>query len=108
MKANSEPMSVSPAEEGTRPLAAPADTVQAPTETALSPIIASAREIPNPLSEQPDFEVPPALVKEIDEVVTHYPRKRGASLMLLHAFQERFGYVSRQAVEWIAARLELQ
>ena len=28
--------------------------------------------------------------------------------MLLHAMQERFGYVSRQAVEWIAAKLELQ
>jgi NADH-quinone oxidoreductase subunit E len=28
--------------------------------------------------------------------------------MLLHAMQEHFGYISRQAVEWIAAKLELQ
>ena len=28
--------------------------------------------------------------------------------MLLHAVQEHFGYISRQAVEWIAAKLELQ
>ena len=28
--------------------------------------------------------------------------------MLLHAMQEHYGYVSRQAVEWIAAKLELQ
>jgi NADH-quinone oxidoreductase subunit E len=28
--------------------------------------------------------------------------------MLLHAIQEHFGYVSRQAVEWTAAKLELQ
>jgi NADH-quinone oxidoreductase subunit E len=28
--------------------------------------------------------------------------------MLLHAIQERFGYISRQAVEWIARKLELQ
>jgi NADH-quinone oxidoreductase subunit E len=64
--------------------------------------------IPNPLLEQPDFAVPPALAAELDEVITHYPKKRSASLMLLHAVQDRFGYVSRQAVEWIAAKLELQ
>ena len=64
--------------------------------------------IPNALQEQPDFSVPEALVTEIDELITHYPVKRSASLMLLHAFQDRYGYVSRQAVEWIAVRLELQ
>jgi len=26
--------------------------------------------------------------------------------MLLHAVQDQFGYISRQAVEWIAAKLE--
>ena len=64
--------------------------------------------IPNPLREQPDFAVPPDIDAEIDELIAHYPKKRSASLMLLHAVQERFGYVSRQAVEWIAAKLELQ
>ena len=64
--------------------------------------------IPNQLLEQPDFAVPPELAAEIDELITHYPKKRSASLMLLHAMQERFGHISRQAVEWIAARLELQ
>ncbi|MEI6392230.1 MAG: NAD(P)H-dependent oxidoreductase subunit E [Verrucomicrobiota bacterium] len=64
--------------------------------------------IPNLLLDQPDFTVPAALVAEIDELITHYPSKRSASLMLLHAVQEKFGYVSRQAVEWIAAKLELQ
>jgi len=28
--------------------------------------------------------------------------------MVLHAIQEHFGFISRQAVEWIAAKLELQ
>ncbi len=64
--------------------------------------------IPSRLLEQPDFAVPAALAAQIDEVITHYPRKRSASLMLLHAVQEHFGYISRQAVEWIAAKLELQ
>jgi|ERR1051326_2931386 NADH-quinone oxidoreductase subunit E len=64
--------------------------------------------IPNALLEQPDFAVPAELEAELDEVITHYPKKRSASMMLLHAVQERFGYISRQAVEWIATKLELQ
>jgi NADH-quinone oxidoreductase subunit E len=64
--------------------------------------------IPNPLLEQADFAVPPEVEAEIEELISHYPKKRSASLMLLHAVQERFGYVSRQAVEWIASKLELQ
>jgi NADH-quinone oxidoreductase subunit E len=64
--------------------------------------------IPNSLLEQPAFAVPQTLEKEIDELMTHYPQKRSASLMLLHAIQEQFGYISRQAVEWIAHKLELK
>jgi NADH-quinone oxidoreductase subunit E len=64
--------------------------------------------IPNPLREQPDFAVPAPLEAEMDELIAHYPQKRSASLMLLHAMQERFGCISRQAVEWVAAKLELQ
>ena len=64
--------------------------------------------IPNPLREQPEFAVPPALEAEIDELITHYPERRSASLMLLHAMQERFGHISRQAVEWVAAKLGVQ
>src|SRR5437899_11273548 len=68
-----------------------------------------AREpIPNELMEQPDFALPASVEAEIDELITHYPKKRSASLMLLHAVQEQFGYISRQAVEWIAGKLELQ
>src|ERR1043166_7788158 len=64
--------------------------------------------IPNELMEQADFRVPASLETEIEELVTHYPKKRSASLMLLHALQEHFGYLSRQAVGWVAAKLELQ
>lgn len=69
---------------------------------------ANLQPIPNPLQEQPDFAVPPALAAQIDELITHYPKARSASLMLLHALQEHFGFISRQAVEWVAAKLELQ
>jgi NADH-quinone oxidoreductase subunit E len=70
--------------------------------------LANAQPIPNQLLEQPDFTVPASLAGEIDELISHYPKKRSASLMLLHAIQEHFGYISRQGVEWIAAKLELQ
>src|ERR1043165_9129775 len=54
------------------------------------------------------FTVPNELEAELNELVTHYPQKRSASLMFLHAIQEHFGYVSKEAIEWIAAKLELQ
>lgn len=72
------------------------------------PETANVQQIPNQLVDQPDFAVPPALAVEIDELITHYPKKRSASLMLLHSVQEHFGYISRQAVEWVASKLELQ
>ena len=70
--------------------------------------LANAQSIPNSLQEQPNFAVPASLQAEVDELLTHYPKKRSASLMLLHAVQEHFGYISRQAVEWVAGKLELQ
>jgi NADH-quinone oxidoreductase subunit E len=54
------------------------------------------------------FSVPAKLEAEINELITHYPQKRSASLMLLHALQEHFGCVSSEALEWTAAKLELQ
>ncbi len=50
----------------------------------------------------------PATLQKIDEVITHYPVKRSAALPLLHLVQEEAGWISPEAVEWIAAKLELQ
>jgi NADH-quinone oxidoreductase subunit E len=66
------------------------------------------RPVPSELLEQSDFRVPASIEAEVDEIISHYPKKRSASLMLLHAVQEHFGFISRQAVEWIATKLELQ
>ena len=52
--------------------------------------------------------VPASLEAEIDELIAHYPVKRSAVLMLLHAVQEHFGHLSKDAIEWIARKLELQ
>jgi len=64
--------------------------------------------IPSLPQGQPGFAVPPALEAVIDELITHYPQKRSASLMVLHAIQERFGWISVEAVEWTAKKLGLQ
>jgi NADH-quinone oxidoreductase subunit E len=64
--------------------------------------------IPNPLQRQRDFVASVALEAEVNELVTHYPEKRAASLMVLHAIQDQFGWISQEAVEWTAKKLELQ
>ncbi len=70
--------------------------------------ISNAQPIPGQLREQLDFGIPHELAAEVDELIAHYPKKRSAALMLLHAVQARYGYLSRQAVEWVAAKLQLQ
>jgi NADH-quinone oxidoreductase subunit E len=54
------------------------------------------------------FSIPAELESELDELMTHYPQKRSASLMFLHAIQERFGCISPEAIEWTARKLDLQ
>ena len=54
------------------------------------------------------FAVPAPLEAEIDELIARYPQKRSASLMVLHALQERFGWLSKEAIEWTARKLDLQ
>jgi NADH-quinone oxidoreductase subunit E len=54
------------------------------------------------------FTVPKELETELDEVATHYPQKRSASLMFLHAIQEHFGCVTPEAMEWTAKKLGLE
>lgn len=54
------------------------------------------------------FSVPASLEARLDELVTHYPVKRSASLMFLHALQEHFGHITDDAIEWTAHKLGLQ
>lgn len=52
--------------------------------------------------------IPADLEREIDELIPRYPQKRSASLMVLHALQDRLGYISQEMAEWAAAKLDLQ
>ncbi len=54
------------------------------------------------------FTATSQLEAEVDELISHYPVKRAASLMVLHAIQEQFGWISREAVLWTVKKLELQ
>jgi NADH-quinone oxidoreductase subunit E len=54
------------------------------------------------------FQVTAGLEAEVNELISHYPVKRAASLMVLHAIQEQFGWISSEAVQWTARKLELQ
>jgi NADH-quinone oxidoreductase subunit E len=53
--------------------------------------------------------LPPELEAKIDKVITHYPvSKRSASMPLLHLIQEHFGFISDDAITWVAHKLGLQ
>jgi len=56
------------------------------------------------------MKIPAQLEAQMNEVISHYPadQKRSASLTLLHLWQEHFGFITDQAVEWIAAKLALE
>jgi NADH-quinone oxidoreductase subunit E len=69
---------------------------------------AHTEPIPNTLKRAGNFAVTPELEAEVNELVTHYPQKRAASLMVLHAIQEKFGWLSQEAVEWTAKKLDQQ
>src|ERR1041385_2415422 len=46
----------------------------------------------------------------MDEAIGHYPaeQRRSATLPLLHLWQEHFGFISDEAITWIAQKLGLQ
>ncbi|HEX5791415.1 MAG TPA: NAD(P)H-dependent oxidoreductase subunit E, partial [Luteolibacter sp.] len=57
----------------------------------------------------PPFAVTPELESEANERISHYPAsRRSAVLPLLHIVQHRFGFISAPAIEWVAAKLELE
>jgi NADH-quinone oxidoreductase subunit E len=55
------------------------------------------------------MDIPAELERKVDEAVSHYPvSKRSAALPLLHLVQEHYGFVSKEAADWIAAKLGLE
>jgi len=54
------------------------------------------------------LRIPADVEAQIDELITHYPEKRSASLMVLHALQDHLGHIPAASLEWAAAKLGLQ
>ena len=54
------------------------------------------------------FTLSSELTEKIDKLVPRYPSARSATLPLLHLVQKEKGYISREAAEWIAERLDLE
>lgn len=50
----------------------------------------------------------PKLLNRIKELVPRYPEKRSAALPILHIIQEEEGYISNEAIEWVAEQLDLE
>lgn len=53
------------------------------------------------------FDPSPETLKYIEDVIPRYPQKRSAIMMILHAIQKEAGYLSLEAQEWVAAKLDL-
>jgi len=43
----------------------------------------------------------------VERLLPRYPQKRSAMLMVLHAIQEDAGFISKEAIEWTAQKLEV-
>jgi len=55
------------------------------------------------------FELPPELVREFDELCTHYPARRAALIPMLHRCQEELGgWIKPEVLEAVARYLDLE
>jgi NADH-quinone oxidoreductase subunit E len=61
------------------------------------------------VSETAAFELPDALVREFDELCTHYPARRAALIPMLHRCQEELGgWIQPDVLEAVARYLGLE
>jgi len=62
------------------------------------------------MTDSTSIAVPAELERKMDEAIARYPsdHRRSAAMPLLHLWQEHFGFISDEAVLWIAKKLGLQ
>jgi NADH-quinone oxidoreductase subunit E len=80
------------------------------TPASIDPLQAAVASPVTPGSRfYPPFEVNSEITRAADQLLTHYPAsKRSATLPLLHLAQHHFGFISAAAIDWIAAKLDLE
>ena len=54
------------------------------------------------------MDLQPETLAEIEEAIPKYPEKRSAVMPLLHAIQKDQGYLSNEAAEWVADKLDIE
>jgi len=56
------------------------------------------------------IQIPAELERKMDDAIARYPsdHRRSAAMPLLHLWQEHFGFISDEAIFWIAEKLGLQ
>lgn len=55
-----------------------------------------------------DMNLSEETLKKVEEEISRFPQKRSAALPLLHLVQEEQGYISDEAMHWIAGKLDLE
>ncbi len=50
----------------------------------------------------------PGTLGKIETAISKYPQKKSATMTLLHLIQADRGYISSEAIEWAAEKLEIQ
>ena len=54
------------------------------------------------------MDIQPATLKVIDAAIARYPEKRSAVLPVLHVLQAEQGYISQEAMQWVAQKLGIE
>ncbi len=54
------------------------------------------------------MKLSPNTLQRIETAIANYPRKQSAVMTLLHLIQEERGFLSNEAIEWVAHKLEIQ
>lgn len=52
-------------------------------------------------------EIPKELESQLEKIILKYPRKKSAIMPALYIAQEHFGWVSKEAIEWVSRNLSL-
>ena len=62
------------------------------------------------MTDSTSTRIPAELERKMDEAIARYPidHRRSATMPLLHLWQEHFGFISDEAMLWIALKLGLQ
>ena len=62
------------------------------------------------MTDSTSIRIPAELERKMDEAIARYPgdHRRSATMPLLHLWQEHFGFISDEAMLWVAQKLGLQ